>query len=77
MLKLKDDVDLKELEKFGFKLKSASKLYPERYEFSRITKSGLEYITVIVETRKIYGSDIEKIYELTIADLVEKVGVIK
>ena len=73
MLKIKDNVDLKELEKFGFKLYKG--YYKKHLEFS-----GIE-IFVDVEQRIIERSNqfvFTKVYEdeiqdLIKADLVEKV----
>lgn len=69
MLKIKDDVDLKELEKFGFKLNGKGQ-YEKRY-------------TLIYKNRKISGRSGDRahskiyiayeLYDLIQAGLVEKV----
>lgn len=76
MLKIKDDVGLKELEKFGFK--------PIYYGIDNIIKyeyahNPYEYaICVDVDNRKIYldefyTSDLNILYDLITAGLVEKI----
>lgn len=80
MLKIKDNVDLKELEKFGFKRR-----YRNCYEYLReihdhmvyrvYTTPNHCYIQIeIFEPMKIAGSLQSLIYDLIKADLVEKVG---
>ena len=82
MLKIKDNVDLKELEKFGFKYGTRDKfLYKTR-------RAGCEYIIYIdllpchnnnneikfdFHDRNIPGKIINTLYDLIKADLVEKV----
>ena len=70
MLKIKDNVDLKELEKMGFKYNKEDNSYYK------------EYITIEVDsefegknTRRIYvqGSYMSVVYDLIKAGLVEKV----
>ena len=82
MLKIKDDVDLKELEKFGFKFDEDS----GKYSYNVILKNKNGGITLTVQSwnRKIYlwaninssknEEIIEFLYDLIKADLVEKVG---
>ena len=60
MLKIKDNVDLKELEKFGFK------------EFSNIYFS--EATSISKKYRFILTSNLDLVYDLIQAGLVEKVG---
>ena len=79
MLKIKDDVDLKELEKFGFK-----KEY-NQYQFTRITDYGIPMYCIFVTRKhkyiqiKTWGSCMiagklqDLLYELIKADLVEVV----
>ncbi len=80
MLKIKDDVDLKELEKFGFEYE------PMIYVKTIVRKScsGLcfqKYIDIEEKTRKIaiqeglfnVDEELNTIYDLIKADLVEKV----
>ena len=74
MLKIKDNVDLKELEKFGFKLNSN-----EEYQLV-IEKNSIRTIVVMEYERTIYvqsiGYVVEELnilYDLIKADLVEKV----
>lgn len=77
MLKIKDDVDLKELEKFGFKIEETfedkpTELYDEAY-----TKIELyDGIYDKWNTRIIYvigSAYLDTVYDLIKADLVEKV----
>ena len=80
MLKIKDNVDLKQLEKFGFKLCGEnSESYRVRIEDKRYREA---YLIVTPVTKKIkidtcdtYISDkLDILYDLIKADLVEKVG---
>lgn len=77
MLKIKDDIDLKELEKFGFK--------PLYYGINNIIKYAYRHNTyefsfwIDVDNRKIYldecySADLVVLYDLIQADLVEEVG---
>ena len=74
MLKIKDDVDLKELEKFGFKLEEDS------YEYNTCKdKDGFSGFTIDIDDKLInnYSSvgrkNLDVIYDLIQAGLVEKV----
>lgn len=80
MLKIKDNVDLKELEKFGFKLYGRnSESYRINIEDKRYREA---YLIVTPVTRKItidasdtYITDkLDILYDLIKEDLVEKVG---
>ena len=85
MLKIKDNVDLKELEKFGFKYEEEYGLEVERYIYT--TDDGDQRIQVNVKEREIFVEDISGsyifgaivdealiiLYDLIKADLVEKV----
>ena len=77
MLKIKDDVDLKELEKFGF--------YPDDFLEDKVAiySNGNVHIEIYDEiydkwnSRKIYAltsAYLDVLYDLIKADLVEKVG---
>ena len=78
MLKIKDNVDLKELEKFGFeKLSSVREVYLFNID-------GSEYLEIIEGKIHLYINDeyyncytgektFDKLYDLIQADLVEKV----
>ena len=85
MLKIKDNVDLKELEKFGFKyekgkyyIESVRKPMPSEYS----VKKHLAY-SIFIKTRIIkmhrnnisweYDNAMDIIYDLIKADMVEKV----
>ena len=73
MLKIRDDVDLKELEKFGFKLDCTNKVY-ELGDYW----VGVDCIAVHIDNRKIYFTfhydDLENVlFDLITAGLVEKV----
>lgn len=74
MLKIKDNVDLKDLGNYGFKLNDE-----EEYEI-RIKKNNILTIIVIEYERTIYVQSIgyvvqelDVLYDLIKADLVEKV----
>lgn len=84
MLKIKDNVDLKELEKFGFKPK-----YDEdtgeikQYVYKVMTTNGRTIRGIIItnyyrgttwEINDIETGFLDKIYDLIQAGLVEKVG---
>lgn len=69
MLKIRKEVDLKELEKFGFKYKEETKGCPEVYE--KNTKEGAT--EVFVWNREIFCQDLDVIWNLIQANLVEKV----
>lgn len=93
MLKIKDDVDLKKLEKFGIfpeyecdirtgqtrvKCCSTTRLKFERLLFKKVKKniikrvfSYTKYDFILALTDEI---DLDKLYDLIQADLVEKVG---
>lgn len=82
MLKIKDDVDLKELEKFGF-YKSGG-VYQKNLEFYDLTDwiTGIDMgIYIVIDDKKIrfFAHDekettkLDVIYDLIKADLVEKV----
>ncbi len=75
MLKIKDNVDLKELEKFGFKLN-----YDEEYEI-RIEKNNVFTIIVIKHDNTVYIQsnsyvikELDLLFDLIKAGLIEKVG---
>ena len=74
MLKIKDDVDLKELEKYGFEFVEESKKNPESYAWRFETKENYNYLFIPTWSREILGCDLVKTYDLIKADLVEKVG---
>lgn len=69
MLKIKDNVDLKELEKFGIKQ------YGQHY--NAITKFSIPYLSILNERgRKIVcytNEDLDVLFDLIQAGLVEKV----
>lgn len=82
MLKIKDNVDLKELEKFGFKAKyneDTGKIKSYAYENKRIEVANRlipfwrDYNEYSEINREYYDSDIvELLYDLIQAGLVEK-----
>jgi len=104
MLKIKDDVDLKELEKIGFKPKydedtgelceyfwvSKKEYYfsifginirlnknesePKRIKIKNIFKKDYKSKVWVVDNYKYNCTDLDKIYDLIQAGLVEKVG---
>ena len=78
MLKIKDNVDLKELEKYGFKKDG----YNYYYDFIPYTENEGQFIVFDVKVRKLYLDYIDLdyfdeatdiLYDLIKADLVEKV----
>lgn len=84
MLKIKDNIDLKELEKFGFKRKistiNENGMCPTIYEEFNIPRGTIiyEYNEIIIYKRILYDCDqictySSIIYDLIKADLVEKV----
>lgn len=85
MLKIKDDVDLKELEKFGFK-KMAIEKQPEFTEYilecsCRLTVYGENYPHLSdyifcrrLKTQSATVGDIDVLFDLIQAGYVEKVG---
>lgn len=84
MLKIRNDVDLKELEKFGFEHENTKGIISERYCYYDDYE---QTIFVCVNDRTIAGEDIsgsysfgaivdnalDVIYDLFLADMVEKV----
>lgn len=81
MLKIKDNVDLKELEKFGFRLKyNENNGLPFYYEKEFIGLNRRSDITIYIKDKElnIYIEEtkevIETLYDLIQAGLVEKVG---
>ena len=82
MLKIKDDVDLKELEKFGFKYKENKRLpYNSTFDWNDMleVKGNKEQIYIRAFDKReitVYstcGIAIDKLFDLIKADLVEKV----
>ena len=77
MLKIKDDVDLKELEKFGFEVAQTlegktTELYDGKYTYIEL----YDDIDGIWDTREIYvtgSAYLDTIYDLIQSGLVEKV----
>lgn len=77
MLKIKDDVDLKELEKFGFKINNTvidtNKINCLTFEFLTISQTT-RYIDICSGYDEINGyEEIEKLFDLIQAGLIEKV----
>lgn len=75
MLKIKDNVDLKELEKFGFwEWENTWGVYTKKDIIPTIEDADLflyEYDRIIMFSE---DSDLDVLYDLIKADLVEKVG---
>lgn len=70
MLKIKDDIDLKELEKFGFNYKITTSF--ESVNYNNLICCNTLTRKLIIEN--FVGDEItEKLYDLIKADLVEKV----
>lgn len=80
MLKIKDDVDLKELEKYGFE--HHTMIYVKEIKRSNETLKEEKNIYVEEENREIsihkglfnVDEELDTIYDLIKADLIEKVG---
>ena len=79
MLKIKNDVDLKELEKYGFKEFHGENNYLgddhiDGYEYENKNENFYSYILVERNTRETYcGGALDTLYDLIKAGLVEKV----
>lgn len=78
MLKIKDDVDLKELEKFGFELilKDSTEYYRKRIDASYddiYIKVQPISKKILIDTVRTYISELDILYDLIQAGLVEKV----
>ena len=74
MLKIRDEIDLKELEKFGFK--EIKNNWIHTYLLNPVSY-GFNGIEIIVQTRELYievldNSMSELLYDLIKADLIEK-----
>lgn len=79
MLKIKDNVDLKELEKFGFKYKPNTKMWHEGYLYEDKTDDNVYPCMrcfIFYSDRHIITNSIhiDILYDLIQAGLVEKVG---
>lgn len=68
MLKIKDSVPLEKLKDFGFKYKAETKKTCEEYE--KDTKQGSTI--VFIWDREIFCQDLDVIWDLIQANLVEK-----
>ena len=84
MLKIKDNVDLKELEKFGFKPNALDDNYSGYYKMAGNTDNytfiddyhfeNNKRIGILIEDGQVYlGETLNDLYDLIKADLVEKV----
>ena len=73
MLKIKDNVDLKELEKYGFHLGTTYITNKECY-FSTKIMILVEDRIIKKEEKTFDTTDYETLYDLIKANLVEKVG---
>ena len=76
MLKIRDEIDLKELEKFGFEEIKNNWIHTYLINNASYGFNGIE---IIVETRELYievldNSMSELLFDLIKADLVEKVS---
>lgn len=75
MLKIKDNVDLKKLEKFGLIRTTEDDGHIDWYELNVENESEYLYIMVSLYDKEIFGNYLDKLYDLIKADLVEKVEV--
>ena len=84
MLKIKDNVNLKELEKFGFKYEKKHGLFDEMYVYYAEDEQTVEIFTddKIIAVEDLSGKynfgaivdiGLDKLYDLIKADLIEKV----
>ncbi len=84
MLKIKDNVDLKELEKFGFKFEKEHGLFSDRYiiyfdcdQTIQISKSNRKIYTEDISGSYSFGAIVDEaltiLYDLIQAGLVEKI----
>lgn len=75
MLKIKDDVDLKELEKFGFKYVKNSN-YPmlsnQKYYYDYVGTMAVYENTKVIIIKHTDNKTIDTLYDLIQAELVEK-----
>lgn len=71
MLKIKDNVDLKELEKYGFKVIDTDVFKSVHYKQSYFISPNEDKI--IVPDKIIMGNDLDVIYDLIQAGLVERI----
>ena len=72
MLKIKNDVDLIELEKFGFK-KLTTNEGIKYYSFKKEPLYANGYLSIFLKDREIWGTASDKLYDLIQAGFVEKV----
>ena len=83
MLKIKNNVNLKELEKYGMKYNGGSECYVDDYVYSYLTIYTTDKEVIIDANygsfdnfkgrKKIYDNAMSILYDLIKADLVEKV----
>lgn len=73
MLKIRDDVDLKELEKFGFEL-NGNEWYLKQLEDIDIFIKPISKVIIIACYEERDVEEIDTIYDLIQAGLVEKVS---
>ena len=74
MLRIKKNVDLKELEKFGLERKRARKgKNVAMYKYIKQDEYNYKYVMIAIFDREIHASDLDVVYDLIKADLVEKV----
>ena len=74
MLKIKDNVDLKELKKFGFEQNGILDYEKRTYTFTIMCLQKTRELYYIRENSDIYiKRDFDTLYDLIKADLVEKI----
>ena len=74
MLKIKDDVDLYELEKFGFEISEDEACKYYRYTTIKVISQTREIIIRLYGIPEWVKGELTAIYDLIQAGLVEKVG---
>ena len=72
MLKIKDNVDLKELEKYGFDLEQTKDKFDQVYGFDKGLLFYKDSNTIILPWNN-QSTALDVLYDLIKADLVEKV----
>lgn len=74
IIKIKDDVDLKKLENFGFVHKDKTENSVERYEYKCETEESFDVCSVVVWNREVWCiGALDKFFDITNAGFVEKV----
>ena len=74
IIKIKDDVDLKELENFGFVHEDETEDSVETYEYKCETEESFDVCRVVAWNRKVWCiGALDKFWDITNAGFVEKI----